>query len=1000
MSIFTTNANTSLNSFSNPQNAVNQNPGQVGINPNYLTPNYDAPYRPPYSGQNSSMQHPNPGFARSAFGLSPFSAGTPYGVGSQQQDSRYFDQLSQRPSDAFMALGQRIATPMTAYAIAAATVGGASGWAGNAGASALSSGMRGLIGGVGGSPYGMLGKGAISAAGLVGRGIGWFGGAAVIAGGAMHMADTFVFDQYTSIRENQNMLRSQFSGVNFGGTGGNSWSGSGLSRRSAANIGTQLTNMGNRDQNFNSREITSLTSMASNMGLMDNVGSDQIVGRMQSLVKQLKLVMSVTGSTDFKETMQMMGRMHAGGVSAGNVSSFMGGIGAMSSIAGISANKMVNTVGAQGEYMFRANGLTPYVGQQTAGQAMALMASGFRVGQISSAAMARMGGVEGGTQLAVQGQLNAAQSTYNSIKAFNQYGSGMGGNGVMQNLTNFAQAAASDPVHTMGGMILAKSAMISEQLKDQGPMVLDNLVRDIAKMRPGMMKGGKVSAQSAAVIMQGDLGMTESEIGAHMGMLSSARAGQGQRRAAMKAFELDQQRDFLEQTGQTLISSKFSPVSKAARGAVAAAGSMWGSLIGTKGGITDHLDKWWTEATVGNQSEIGSQRPSDLATMSSLGNRMLDVSDPSKFGRQSGFQFSTLGGGGASGRGANRGADLSLYKKINQLALEDPQMAKALISDDHGTVTSKISNASKKGLLDPKYKDATAAGDFARELLAAKRTKGQDTATAQFADYDKRLGDIGSNLLKSELGTLDRAEMLEAANRITTNKATNGDVLVMDEQTKKDMELLARGSKSGISKTNEPAIGELATSLSTQGLNSRVNTEDQITKLGGAANIRSRAQNRPDDIFSNSEAGKGFRKEYNEAVKSKKDVQSILVNAIAENTDSSLKAAGSKYQNDNVDPATRLAQQNKFNEGRRVNRQLDDAVQNGVISSEGYFMQKAGLAMKDAVAEFGDHVKAFGAAAGGKPVAATTDNRPKGASGFPEGTLLNWANNKIYGPKS
>jgi hypothetical protein len=71
---------------------------------------------------------------------------------------------------------------------------------------------------------------------------------------------------------------------------------------------------------------------------------------------------------------------------------------------------------------------------------MAGQAAAFRSGLISPEMMARLGGVEGATQLSVTGQVNASQTTYNMMRLYNKYTSGQGGGGVMENVSNFGRS--------------------------------------------------------------------------------------------------------------------------------------------------------------------------------------------------------------------------------------------------------------------------------------------------------------------------------------------------------------------------------------------------------------------------------------------------------------------------------------------------------------------------------------------------------------------------------
>jgi hypothetical protein len=349
MSIFNTTANTSFNSFDDPMNSVNMNQGQWGMDQNYLTPSFDAPYRPPYAGGQPSMSSPNPGWFRSAsyFG-NPFSSGPQYGVGTTAFESSYWDQLGHRPQDFGAAFSQRMIAPLVSFGGAFAVARswqvrnqsrGAFDWfrlfgAGKQEAMRVSgftamgqrfggSLAKGMIAGASSFAPSMaasgFGRAAIYGAAALGGAASGLILPAAIAQAGISGFESLVSDNYLGIRENAAALRGNFRGVTFGGRFGDPYTGQGLSRRVAAGMGTELTKAAAGDQTFNAREVATMTSMASQMGMLDNASAEQIVPRMKSIMQQLKVVMSIAGSTDFKETMQMMAKLQMAGASPGSL---------------------------------------------------------------------------------------------------------------------------------------------------------------------------------------------------------------------------------------------------------------------------------------------------------------------------------------------------------------------------------------------------------------------------------------------------------------------------------------------------------------------------------------------------------------------------------------------------------------------------------------------------------------------------------------------------------
>ena len=72
MDIYQTQGDPYRDSFYNPVNSANMNPGW-GMNPALLTPSYDAPYRPPYMGNTGYSPYERPGFGKALSNvLGPF----------------------------------------------------------------------------------------------------------------------------------------------------------------------------------------------------------------------------------------------------------------------------------------------------------------------------------------------------------------------------------------------------------------------------------------------------------------------------------------------------------------------------------------------------------------------------------------------------------------------------------------------------------------------------------------------------------------------------------------------------------------------------------------------------------------------------------------------------------------------------------------------------------------------------------------------------------------
>lgn len=957
MSIFDTTAPTGFNSFGSPMNSMNMNSGNWGMDSNYLTPSFDAPYRPPYMGGQGHIANQNPGFFRSAYGLTLDPSGMPYGVGNNQQDSSYWDQVGNRPTDFGAAFGQRVGVPLAAFGLSFGISKawqtrnmsrGAYDWsrmfgAGRAEAMRVSgftamgqrfgSGIaKGLVGGASlfapGAATGGFARAAAYGASALGGAAASIALPTMIAQGAIGAADNMVFDNYIGTRENSNMLRSAFSGVTFGGGHGDPFTGQGISRRNAGRMGGELTQIGASDQIFNAREVASMGSMASQMGMFDNISPNQITSRMKSLVNQIKIVMSVAGTTDFKEAMNMMARLQMAGVSAGSLGSTVAGIGSFASQAGISTSRLFNTMGAQGQYLFQANGLTPAMGMMTASASAAGMGSAFRTGLISQEQMARMGGLEGAVQSSLTGQLNASQTTYNMMRNFNRYTTGAGGQGVVGNISNFGRAFAGDPLGAYGALMRTGRANASRQFGDDGPLGAYNQMKELADVNP-ITANRKISQdQQFALYMQ--MGMSPDQAQAYMSQLGAYADPNTQRQmaAGARSARINLTRDWLEQTEQTRFRS-WGPVAStlgAVRSARSGIAGFFGSFEAGKGGLTDNLAAWWTGSTTGSPDDMTSTRMSDDSTA-----RLTLPKTSTMPGRMVGFKD-----------------DIDKIKALAQSG--DPLAIRAL--SGKGDAAEAIYGLAKKSQISSKY--VTAGGS---QLLAEVMNNMPVEAEAEFGNFSR----MNKALEDSPLffgSTLDKAEGFRTAFLLQKKIEERGYLDPTDESTKKLMDRYSQ--LTGFSEVQEID-------------NSLTSRLDEINKRG--INVSNRYEDRQEG--------------------------DTLQTFMARNDGAIDKPA--RFPNPNVSREQNyefIKQKETMDKQESMRRRtMDTLLKEGRIDlASGYQMMNAGSDLKEAAGELkeaaSDIKEAVGGSGGTKPTSL-----PKGRSGYTEGSLLDKRYNRINPPK-
>jgi hypothetical protein len=775
MSIFDSNANTSFNSFGPPTNIWGDQNQGWGINPAYLTPAYTAPYRPPYMG--GQTHNPNPGFFQAAYGASPFNfRGPPYGVNTSGYETSNWDSLYNKTSDFGASAIQRVGFPLVAFTGAmalgkhwqkpigaglafgndaspftvkgwnsmwgkppGATISGFAGMGARFGGGAAQSMLGGIFGqgifsgaGMGGS----LARGAVGLAGGVGAAVGGIGIPLALAQGAISTFDNFVSDNYIGVRENTNALRQGFSGVTFGSGMGDRFTGAGLSRSSAARMGTSLTQFGAKDQVFDAREMASMTSMSAQMGLLDNTPGEQLTSKMKAIVNQVKAVMSVAGTTEFKEVLQIMAKLQMAGVNSTHLSSTFSGLGSYASQAGVSVNRLVNTVGAQGQYLFQANGLTPYVGQITAANAMAGFASAFRSGLISNDLMARMGGVEGATQSSLTGQLNAAQTTYNMMRGFNRYTSGTGGQGVIQNIANFGNTFAGNPFEAYGAMLLSGRKNISQMLKDEGPMAIYNQAREIADINPLIGKGVAFNQRTLAAQLSG-MGMDEQQITAYMSELGSYQDPKTMalRSAAMRSNRIQMQKDYLSQTEQTFgmtlpgVQSLMSGLRTVRSGIAGAIGGVYGG----SGSMMDAIAARVQGVNYGSSTALAGGTAAELADLS-----IPSLEDRAERGSRKNINYNAM-----------LGQHRSDMQKVVRAAQDGDSTARKALRGDREAVM----DLAARGVIDARYGGGNDSAQLAELMTSAPRAGGgtalEDTASR--LSKNMRNGIFGVNTSEGEM---------------------------------------------------------------------------------------------------------------------------------------------------------------------------------------------------------------------------------------------------------
>lgn len=649
-SIYQSQADQYGNSFSAPINSANLNPGW-GINPALLTPSYQAGYRPQYSGPQPTNQYGRRSVAQAAWALSPMSDDLRWG-NPVQHSRQPLEDITGRPADAAMWGMQRIAMPIAAFGLGnAATKALGLGWkAGSRIGASFGGGLAegfGAMAPVNASTGAAMGLRDVWGAARAGYATGGFEGAAaafegISAGGAANLAfrgiagsalglasatvmgfgigtaltkvaEKGIFEPYVNTRRLSRDLRDTHAGITFGDARGNVVSGRGLGMQESYRMASEINRQGALDMTYSTGEYAQGASMIMRSGLTDNIGAKGISGRIKEVMEQVKMIQAIASMPELKEAiaeiskLNNMGASVTGGLNSNAMTTYSK-LGMFASVAGTSVQRMMDTVGAQGQYLYQANGMTPYMGQLAMAGVYSTLASGQRMGVMSQAQIAKMGGIEGGAQGSLTGQINAMQTTFSKMALFNQahggQGFGKGGNAVNV-ISDFNRRMVQDPLGTYGAMELFSSELAGQELTSKGSKAVQEQLSALIAGQPGVLDSrGKLSYEKAVPYLQ-QMGFSMDQIKDYYNQLSSEQdnGAFGQRMKAVGAQTSEQYRQYLSTNKlyAGVLGTTIYNVNKGWRAGMAAGSDMVGSGLDKLGLGGDTLHKFADRMVYGSE---------------------------------------------------------------------------------------------------------------------------------------------------------------------------------------------------------------------------------------------------------------------------------------------------------------------------------------------------------------------------------------------------------------
>lgn len=565
MDYFSTQANVYNSTFGNPVNPANMNQGW-GIDPSLLTPSYEAPYRPSYAGGNGFSPVGRPSWGQAGYNISGIPSAPKWGSPTDNMRPSV-ESFTTKPFDAAAWTIQNIGIPYAAYSGINHILGPKTAglWAPM---KAMAAGKGAAAGFGTGLADGLFGKALTGTPMAVTRGaMGLTSGLLAPLAASMvaaDISDRFLIGPYTDTRNSAKQLQTNFANQYFGeGSKGIYPTGKGISYSDSNIMGGHITRAGIKDMMFSKEEYGDIGDMAARSGLMDNVKGSQLTQRVKDVAEQVKLLMAVSKDPTVQNALEELSKLNLAGadLTHGRLSTASGAytaMGTLAAMAGTTVQRLQNTVGAQGQYMFQSAGMTPYLGQIAAGNTYAGFAAAQRQGLLSPATLARMGGVEGASQSAMTAQMLSAQSPLAMMASYNRFIAGQEGSStqgpgmnMMDVISKFAAHASSDPIQTRGAMALYGTAASGNDLARAGNRGAEDLaVSGMNNLRMPRMANGKYSAESLAAFMQSQ-GIPDAEIRAYINQrITDQDSGVfTQKMDAITGTEKDMARQFMEQTG-------------------------------------------------------------------------------------------------------------------------------------------------------------------------------------------------------------------------------------------------------------------------------------------------------------------------------------------------------------------------------------------------------------------------------------------------------------------
>lgn len=551
-----------------------------GIGGTYDSPGYGEGYRPSYGEANYDPYNPwhrGDGPGRYMWNAANIVPGLGFGTDAPLHENpsiqtQYAGQaIASAGADATASFSQQYVLPFAAYYAGYKihkskifyTAGGREMYMGTAAGRAMGRGLGTMAGGaIGGAWRGLTGFGGAGAGARLGAtalgGVGMAAGSLLtpmlLGMGISHAVDASIFQPYVDTRRASTAMQTAMSNRIVTGSAGAPSGGLGMSGYAAARSASAITSGAWDDFALSNSQYTSLVDYGMQSGLYDNMGTmdpKQMAAKTKDIAKDVKRIMQVFGEKDMREAVAILSEFtKQGGVAGGyETTTALNSLRMGTLMTGKSSREIYDLVGAAGAGAYRAQGMSGMAGIISATGAYAGLANAQRMGMVSSRMLSLFGGLEGATNMMVQGRADMAGTDYNKMMMYNQFLGGGAKGSVGANINEYAGLVGNNPLAAAGKMAMHSQEMLDAQSKSSPASVYMQYMQQLRAMFPNR---DKFSSAELAGVLHGN-GFSDQQV--KIAMMDIQNTKRGFNSNVTEKFQRDAIRSEIEANGWSYMGS-------------------------------------------------------------------------------------------------------------------------------------------------------------------------------------------------------------------------------------------------------------------------------------------------------------------------------------------------------------------------------------------------------------------------------------------------------------